>query len=421
MNHIQARFISIGIAAAGVLIGTSAVAAQQHRGVVGLFSGQNALSTCAFLADNRFQCWGSLFSGLQDVADSSRISAVSIGGDNFACALKNDRTVECWGSNRQGQLGDGTTSARTTPVLVIVNSGGILQNVAQISAGFSHVCALKTDGTVWCWGGNGFGQIGNFNVAAVFQPTAVQVLVNDGSADPLGSVEWITSGGNHTCAQFLPDVHGARTGACWGYNAYGQLGDGAISRSENSPVTIEVPGPSGPESLQMNAKTLTAGERHTCTMIGDTAACWGDNSEGATSTGIGGNSPTPATVIFSDGTPASNITSLTTGKDFSCLVFSDKTGACWGENAQGQIGNYELSLHNTDQPAAIELVGGAKLQDIDQIVTGYTHGCALLSDKHVYCWGDNTSGQVYGYPYSYTDVPVETADGPIFTDNLEGG
>jgi alpha-tubulin suppressor-like RCC1 family protein len=394
-------------------------AARPHSGITAVLSGPTSSSVCTLLADKHFQCWGEMFSGIVDLAQATNFVDISM-GEGFFCALLKDGDVVCAGDNSRGQLGDGNTLPSGDYSYVTVSGGGRLQNVVQISAGVSHVCALKTDHTVWCWGYNGNGQLGNYNVVAAIQPAAVQVVINDAAHDVLGSVDWISSGGNHTCIEFLPDPHGAVTGACWGYNAYGQLGSGSITPAERSPVTIVVPGPSGLEALKMSSRSLKAGFRHTCTLIGDSAACWGDNNRGATSTGIGGNTPIPATVIISDGTTVNNIAGLSVGYDFSCLRFADTTGACWGADDRGQIGNYLESRSDVSSPVGIVLFGGSQLSGISTLVSGYAHTCALMQNARVYCWGDNQNGQLTPYPFPYSDIPIEIGDGPIFTDDFEG-
>ncbi len=381
-------------------------------------------SVCTALADKHVQCWGDMFNGISELDQTANFADISI-GEGFFCALQKSGTVVCRGDNSRGQLGNGNTMPvpSSSYVYVTVSGGGNLQNVAQISAGVSHVCALKTDHTVWCWGYNGNGQIGNYNVVATIQPSAVQVVINDAAHDVLGSVDWISAGGNHTCVEFLPDSHGAVTGACWGYNAYGQLGSGSVTPAERSPVTILVPGPSGLEPLQMSSRSLKSGFRHTCTLISDTAACWGDNNRGATSTGISGNSPLPASVIFSDGTVASNIRELAAGGDFSCLLFTNASGACWGADDRGQVGNYLLARSDVYQPATVVTFGGASgipLGSLATLTSTRASSCALTQSGHLYCWGDNQSGQLAPYPFAYSDIPVEIGDGPIFADDFEG-
>jgi hypothetical protein len=134
------------------------------------------------------------------------------------CALLSDSTAKCWGNNEAGQLGDGTTSTRSTPVSV---SG--LSKAIAIAAGWNHTCALLNNGTVKCWGHNDHGQLGDGTTANKRTPVSVLGLSNAVA---------IAAGGAHTCA-LLSDG----TVRCWGRNYYGQLGDGT-NDDKITPVSV---------------------------------------------------------------------------------------------------------------------------------------------------------------------------------------
>ena len=125
------------------------------------------------------------------------------------CAQTEDGASKCWGYNGNGQLGDGTTTLRASPVDV----SGLASGVRAVAAGGGHTCALVEDGGVKCWGWNGYGQLGDGTCAERHTPVDVSGL---SSATPA-----ISAGGNHTCALLA----GGGV-SCWGYNGYGQLGDG---------------------------------------------------------------------------------------------------------------------------------------------------------------------------------------------------
>jgi alpha-tubulin suppressor-like RCC1 family protein len=166
--------------------------------------------------------------GTGTLSNATQISAGGAGPmfseyqSGHTCALLSGGTVACWGANAYGQLGDGTTTSSPIPVQVKgVGGTGSLSNVIAISAGRYHTCALVTGGTVECWGDNFNGQLGNgAPLYGANSTTPVQVK-DTGGTNNLTGVSQISAGGSHTCA-----VLSDQTVSCWGDNAYGQLGSG---------------------------------------------------------------------------------------------------------------------------------------------------------------------------------------------------
>jgi alpha-tubulin suppressor-like RCC1 family protein len=169
--------------------------------------------------DSTVVCWGLDTSGQLGVGDTDPrggqvtaagiTNAVEVQARNEAtCVLLADGTVKCWGLNEGGRLGTGVPGyAITTPTLV---SG--LSGVAQLSMGWEASCARKTDGTVWCWGNNYDGQVGDGTYTLRSTPVQITGLTN---------AKEIASGENHTCA-----VKEDSTVVCWGLDTSGQLGIG---------------------------------------------------------------------------------------------------------------------------------------------------------------------------------------------------
>jgi len=341
--------------------------------------------TCARLQDGTLRCWGLNDSGqlgdgtttnaLTPVAVAGVAGAAAVSGGGFhTCARFPDGTLECWGRNDSGQLGDPatTTFSSATPVRVT----GIT-SAASMTAGGFHTCALLGDGTVQCWGENDFGQLGNGTSDPVpgspttVNPTPVAV-------SGITSAVAVSAGGWHTCA-LLRDG----TIQCWGQNTYGQLGDGSpITRPapgrSSTPVTVTgittaiaieagifhtcarladgtlrcwgrndegrlgngtTADSSTPTIVSGIAPAAAApGAEHACALLQDgTVRCWGDNNWGQ----LGNGSPAGATAT----TPATAVTGITTataassGAEHTCALLQDGSVQCWGRNTDGRLGN----------------------------------------------------------------------------------
>jgi alpha-tubulin suppressor-like RCC1 family protein len=245
----------------------------------------------------------------------SAVQAVTT-SDLHACALAHQGEVFCWGSNSNGQLGDGTTTDRHTPVAVT----GLPAKATQIEAGGRHTCALLTDGSVWCWGKGGNGELGNGStsdssvpVQVTGLPPAVQIAIGGTQIS-----------GNSSCALTI-----AGGVFCWGWNASGQLGNGTTTDSD-IPVAVIGLG-SGALAIADDGSTACA------VTTAATASCWGDNSVGELGDGaIGGSVTTP--VAVSGFTPLGGaIDSENAGS--VCGITMSGAAVCWGWNGDGQLGD----------------------------------------------------------------------------------
>ncbi len=195
--------------------------------------------SCALRDDGRVLCWGSNIYGqlgnsstsgsfnanpvpaLVDNAALGIVKQLAVSGTH-SCALRDDGRVLCWGYNREGQLGNSTTSGNfnANPVPALVDNAA-LGIVKQLALGSSHSCALRDDGRVFCWGTNHEGQLGNSTTSGSSTPNPVPALVDNAT---LGIVKQLALGNFHSCA--LRDDGRV---LCWGYNQYGQLGTSATS------------------------------------------------------------------------------------------------------------------------------------------------------------------------------------------------
>ena len=287
---------------------------------------------------------------------SSKVAAVSAGANN-SCALTNAGAVLCWGV--ASRLGNGSTVNSSRPVGVT----GLSSGVSAISAGGDHVCALTNGGAVVCWGNNTYGGLGDGTGIASSTPVPV-VGLSSGVAS-------ISSGARHTCA-----VTAAGGVWCWGYNAYGELGDGTTT---NGLVPVPVAG------LSSGVSAVAAGGFHSCaiTTAGATV-CWGQNVYGQLGDGTTTDSPTPVAAFgLSAGTAA-----VTGGTYHTCAITTAGEARCWGSNNTGQIG--DGTLVNRSVPTTVSGLSSG----VVRISGGRGSTCAVTTTGRALCWGWNLFGQL---------------------------
>ncbi len=213
------------------------------------------------------------------------VTAISAGGYH-ACALKSSGTVWCWGDDSYGQLGDGTTGDPTLHLRAVPRKvqqgGGDIRGVVAISAGLFHTCALKGDGTVWCWGDDTYGQLGDGTTGDAGHHRLTAVRVRRGSG-LLSGVRAIGAGERHTCAR-----RGDGSAWCWGDDTSGQLGDGTTGDADHHRLkAVRVRRGSG---YLTDVTGVTAGSGLGCARTaGGGAWCWGDDTYGQLGDGTTGN------------------------------------------------------------------------------------------------------------------------------------
>ena len=310
-----------------------------------------------------------------------------LAGGNHNCAVKTDHTLWCWGNNFSGQLGDGTTTNSPVPVQV----SGHATDWATVTGGGDGTCAVKTDHTLWCWGLNFAGQLGDGTTTN--SPVPVQVSGH--------ATDWatVTAGQDYTCAE--------KTGGtvwCWGVNSSGQLGDGTTT---DRPVPVQVSGHA------TDWATVTAGGDHTCAeKTGGTVWCWGDNGNGELGNGTTTNSPVPVQVSGH----ATDWATVTAGQDYTCAEKTGGTVWCWGVNSSGQLGDGTT----TDRPVPVQVSGHAT--DWATVTANWAHTCAIKTDHTMWCWGDNGFGQLGDGTTTNSPVPVQvsghTPDWATVSDGL---
>jgi alpha-tubulin suppressor-like RCC1 family protein len=369
--------------------------------VSGLNSGTTAVSitaggddTCALLANGRAECWGDnaygqLGNGTHTASSTpvmvfglTNAVAITAGGDH-SCALLSNGTAKCWGDNFYGELGNGTTTNSSIPVVV---SG--LTNAVAITAGAGgHSCALLASGTVMCWGNNEYGELGTGSGAGGFSSTPL--VVGSRTDAVLTNVVAIRAGAYHSCASLANG-----TAKCWGDNEYGQLGNGTFSQLSFVPVVV-----TGLTSVA----AITAGAWHTCASLANgTAKCWGENVFGELGNGRTGPQMCGSFACSTTPVVVSGLTSvavLTAGGGHSCAVLTNGAAECWGLNNYGQLGNGKFT--NSLTPVVVWALTNAA-----SITAGGSHSCVLLANGTAKCWGLNKHGQLGDGTIINRSIPV---------------
>ena len=259
-------------------------------GVIAIAAGQN--HTCAVAGDGSALCWGDnshgelgngsfLGSNLPVPVSglTSTVAAISA-GSYFTCAVTTGETALCWGEDSSGQLGGGSAVGDSVPTAVVVgvSSTAQLNGVVAISAGVENACAVATGGTVFCWGANTSGQLGNGTTGA---PSSVPVAVlNPDGQSALGGVTTVKGGLDDFCA-----VTGAGAAYCWGANQRAQIGE-ASDAGTNLPAPVSL--------LPGDVMAIATGYHQTCALTnGGAALCWALSGGGQTSGGSAPVSPAP--------------------------------------------------------------------------------------------------------------------------------
>jgi alpha-tubulin suppressor-like RCC1 family protein len=298
-------------------------------------------------------------------------------GPQHGCALASDDTVWCWGADDAGQLGDYGEYAAYAPRPL----GGV-ESALALAVGDDFACVILPTTGVRCWGKNDRGQGGH----GADRPFIAPSCVTKAGASMLGATS-LAAGGAHACAA-LDDG----TINCWGANDAWQLGDGTTA-DHNEPV---------PVLGITDARSVVAGGRHTCALLGDTTVrCWGAGDEGQLGNGVTTAQAVAVTVSNADGTaPLAGVTALAAGDAFTCALMQDATVFSWGANADCQLG-----LSAATQRALLPVT--TPVRDVQAVVAGGQHACAVLGSGKAVCWGRNDFGQVGAPAGACRADPVE--------------
>ncbi len=298
-------------------------------------------------------------------------------GDQTVCAVAGVNNIKCWGNGSSGQIGDGDADDE----LSATPPSGLAGTIDFVAEGGDHSCAVTSAGGVKCWGQGTSGQVGDGLGSDQFIPKDVSGLTS--------GVAGVSSGKNHSCAVL-------NTGAahCWGEGDYGQVGDGNIG-NELTPVAVN--------TLSSGVVSVSCGGNHSCGLLNDgTIRCWGRGSSGQIGNGDFNTELNPVAVVGL----SSQAIAVTTGDKHSCALINDKSVECWGDGADGQLGNGG----NTPEPNPVVVSG---INNAIAIAAGGTHTCALLDTGGIRCWGNGADGRLGDGDTNVhlTPVPVSSLGG----------
>ena len=298
-------------------------------------------------------------------------------GSNHTLALRSDGIVLAWGGNSGGQIGDGSTTTRFSPVQV---QG--LSNIVAVAGGGRHSLALRNDGTVWGWGWNELGAVGDGTFSNRLTPVQVRELNN------IISIE----AGDFNSVALCEDG----TVWAWGRNIFGELGDGTTN---NRNIPVQVPNLS-------NIIAVDVGGAHTVALRDDgTVWAWGNNEWGQLGDGTNTSRTVPVQVR-----DLNQVIAISAGSIYSMALRSDGTVWTWGDNEWGQLG-YDTPLTdagnwftltpdtNLDWLAGIRVERNTpgqvpNLNNVVEISAGCNHALARRNDGTIWAWGLNYNGQV---------------------------
>ena len=324
---------------------------------------------CAISTEGALWCWGSGTSGKLGVGDlDSRKSPVQVGDElnwhhisvssSHTCGVRDDGTLWCWGSSFSGQLGNGDADDEpfSSPEQV-----GFDTNWRIVTSQSNSNCALRDNGTLWCWGQNNSGELGPGDENQVLTPQAV-------GDDESGDWTSLSMGHRYACGISDGELW------CWGQNGRGQLGQGDdVSHDELRQV-----GDHGDWS------SVSAGNYHTCAIRNGQLYCWGHNNYGQLGQGAGADEEIwEPTRVGAD----SNWDAVSAGSGYTCAIRAGGELWCWGQGWHGRLGHGDEDDHHIPRRVGED-------QDWSQVSAGSGYTLALRDDGTAWGWGLNGSGQL---------------------------
>lgn len=330
---------------------------------------------------------------LLQCGEDTCIASVSAGPEH-SCVVRGDGSIYCWGGNEGGQLGSGDFDPSATPQPVVMSSVDF--KAKMVSTGSQHSCALNPSGRAWCWGSNKlvgsgdcFGQLGTGDDCATLPRTnRPAIAVNLAQVEP--TVIAIQTHENYNCMR-----NSAGHVYCWGSGAHGQLG--------NAQNLAKNPTPSPVQGVDLALDSLGLSACYACALAPDALVCWGDFSRGCTGDGTNNQAEIvfdthqfdPSVCVGPNGC-------LAGGRAHTCFIDHTGTAYCYNDNKFGQLG-IDPATANSPTPVAVEGLS----EPVIQLVAGDRFSCAMQDTGEVYCWGDNTNGQLGDGTHTASFEPVQ--------------
>ena len=345
----------------------------------------------------------------------------TVNGNGYSLALSADGTVYTWGRNEYGQLGNGVTTTNSLVPVAVKTAGTPMEGkiITQLSAKVWYALALASDGTVYSWGFNSWGQLGNGTSGTANNASAPVAVKTAGTPMEGKTIMQVAAGATHSLALATDGTIYA-----WGKNEYGQLGNDSTTNS-SVPVAVKTTG------TPMEGKTIIqihAGYEHSLALASDgTVYAWGRNNSGQ----LGKNDATDAHIpaaVQTLGTSMAGkvIVQLAAGNSQSMALASDGTVYTWGWNQYGQLGNGTTT--DSRIPVAVVTTGTPMAgKVVSQIAAGNAHALAMTDDGIVYTWGWNQYGQLGNNSTINSSLPVAVKTtgtplaGKIITQITSGG
>ncbi len=319
--------------------------------------------------------------------------SLTAGEGGHACLLTSAGGVQCWGYNRDAELGDGSMMHSTCNgydcALGPGPVAGLGSGASAVAAGSNHVCAVTASGGVKCWGFGGSGQLGTGSQAqplclggeaCATTPVDVQGFGGSGTI-----AKAVAAGGQNSCA--LTAGGGVW---CWGQNYSGQLGDGLMVHSscggeDCSLVPVAVSG------LASGVAAISVGGGHACALTtGGGVKCWGDNTYGALGDGTTTNRWAPVDVSGL----TSGVVAIAAGGAHTCAVTTSGGVLCWGSNGDGElgVGSQSHSSCSGEDCSLLPLPVPSLPSGVTTVAAGDSDTCVLTTGGGVKCWGWNGYG-----------------------------